>query len=101
VAYVVLFLLLGLSRFISTRNSTLRFSLAIGLGISDFTRDRFAAASARLPFGLLLLLLLVLLVGWFGNLDNYLAIIELLLIKSLDSLLCSLCGRDSDKTVAR
>jgi hypothetical protein len=99
--YIVLFLLFGFGRFINTRSYGLRFGLAISLSLSNLTRHSLAAASARLPLCLLLLLLLILLVGRLGNLDNYLATVELLLIKGLDSLLRGLCVGHSDKTIAR
>lgn len=100
-AHVVLFLLFGFGHIVHASGSTLCFDLAVGLSLGNLTRYSFAPAPARLPLGLLFLLLLILLIGRLGNFDNYLATVELLLIKSLDSFLCGLCAGYGDETIAR
>src|SRR6266550_1836922 len=75
--------------------------IAIGLGFRNFAGHSFAAAPARPPLGSPLLHFLVLLVGRFGNLNDYLATVELGLVKLIDGLLNGLCVGQSDEAIAR
>lgn len=101
-AYSGLFLLfLGLSCFVGTGSSSsvIRLDVAIRLGLGDFARHGLGTAPAWTSLGLFLLLLLVLLFGWLGNLDDDLAAIEFLSVEGLDCLLGSLCAGHGDKAI--
>ena len=98
-------LLFGLGGFVGPGDRSSDFSGldllgTIGLGLGDFTGDGLAAAPAGSPLGPPFFFLLVLLIGRFGNLDNYLTTVEVRLVEGLDSFLCGLCGSQSDETIA-
>ena len=63
---------------------------------------RIRAGVMALEYRRMLLLLLVFLIRRFGNLDNYLAAIELLFVEELDSFLCGLlCGQRNETIACR
>ena len=98
-----LLLLLGLGRVVRGGRSAVRLggiSLAVGLGLADLTGDGLAATATSPLLDAPLLLLLVLLIGGFGHLDDHGAALELLLVEELDSLLRGLCGVQGNKPIA-
>ena len=74
--------------------------IAISLSLRDLTRHSFAPAPAGPPLGFPLLLF-VLLVGRFGNLNDYRTTVEIGLVKLIDGLLDGLCVGQSDEAIAR
>ena len=101
--YSGLFLLfLGLGCFVGTGSSgsVICFDVAIRLGLGDFAGYGPGTASAGTSLGLFLLLFLVLLLGWLGNLDDDLSSVEILSIEGLDCVLGSLCAGHSDEAIA-
>lgn len=96
----IFLLFLGLGCFVGTESSSvIRLDVAIRLGLGDFARHGLGTAPAWTSLALFLLLLLVLLFGWLGNLDDDLAAIEFLSVEGLDCLLGSLCAGHGDKAI--
>lgn len=101
--YSILFLLfLGLGCFVGSGSSSsiVRLEITVCLGLSDFSGHGLGTTPARTSLGPFLLLLLVLLFGWLGNLDDDLAAIEFLAVERFDCLLRSLCAGHGDKAIA-
>ena len=99
-----LLLLLGLGRVARGGCSTVLLGgitggLAVRLGLADLPGDRLAATATRPLLKAPLFLLLLLLIGRLGHLDDHGAAIELLLVEELNGLLCGLCGSERNKTV--
>lgn len=97
----LLLLLLGLGCFVGTGSSrrVVRFEVAIGFGVGDFAGDSLGTASAWTSLGLFLLIFLVLLFGWLGNLDDDVSAIEFLSVEGLDCLLGSLWVGHGDEAI--